>query len=818
MRKRLNKKRVVSMSLGSVLLLFFLYFLFFVPNVQSNPDTGVTNCTNLTTAGETYLLSNDIHNDQISDACINIFVSNITFNCQGYYLSSIQNYSGIYSNSTNTTIKNCNITMGSSSNSSAFGIFLQNSNYSVLFNNSLLGSNSSGIFFNNSNYGNLTSNTGASNLSYGIYLQSSSNNNLTSNTGASNLSYGIYLQSSSNNTLTNSIGRSNNSAGMYIASSSNNQILTSVFVNNTYGLYLLNSNDSLISNLNSSHNSYGVYIQNSYRSNLIDILANNNTYGIYLSFLNDSSLTDIVTNYNSITGLTILNSFNSTFTNATSNYNGLYGILLTLSNNNTLTAIITNNNSYGIYMRASNYTNLSNGLTDSNLIGGGYIFDVKENILSNMTSTNNQYGIGLEGIVIDNTLKNSYIQFNNLASLIINATGTLPQNNLFYNNYFNDTTAYSSPLDLIDPGLLFGFNWSTVTNYFNTTLTAGKNIVNGPYIGGNYWANPSGTGFSQNPLNCTDRGDGICSTSFGFSTVNYDYLPLVCYESWSCGAWGICAYGKQGRTCRDANLCQTYKYRPIILQDCSESFSSKSSGGGASVSESFKEITPSKPVEMLISTSEMDLTSIILNVNETIADSSITIKSQTNNTNLKIGLPTGRIYQAFEVVAVGINNQNIINSTFNFKINKTWLSGNNITIHFKKDSYWLIENGIVGNIKLYRLPTGVTDWTPLTTSFSKQDEKYYYFYSTSPGFSTFVVFFNKYDCLPGSTRCSGTQVQLCLGNATWLTTEQCSYSCKDGKCSSVSFNDLLITIAEVIIIGAIVIYLILANYKRKKKK
>ena len=221
---------------------------------------------------------------------------------------------------------------------------------------------------------------------------------------------------------------------------------------------------------------------------------------------------------------------------------------------------------------------------------------------------------------------------------------------------------------------------------------------------------------------------------------------------------------------------------------------------------------------MLISTSEMDLTSIVLNVNETIANSSITIKSQTNTTNLKIGLPTGRIYQAFEVTATGINNQNIINSTFNFKINKTWLGENNITIHFKKDSYWLIENGIVGNIKLYRLPTGVNDWTPLTTSFSKQDEKYYYFYATSSGFSTFVIFFNKHDCLPGSARCSGNQVQLCLGNATWLTTEQCSYSCKDGTCSSASFNEMLITIAGVIIVGAIVIYLILVNYRRKKKK
>ncbi len=300
-------------------------------------------------------------------------------------------------------------------------------------------------------------------------------------------------------------------------------------------------------------------------------------------------------------------------------------------------------------------------------------------------------------------------------------------------------------------------------------------------------------------------------------------LPNVCFESWSCGNWRSCSGGIQTRSCIDANACETTASKPAESQSCQEFFSSRRSEGGgeSSVSKSFIEISPSKPVEMLISTSEMDLTSIVLNVNETITNSSIMIKSKTNNTNLKIGLPTGRIYQTFEVIATGINNTNIVNSTFNFRVNKTWLLENNITIHFKKDSYWLIENGIVGNIKLYRIPGGEADWTPLTTSFSKQDEKYYYFYSTSPGFSTFVIFFNKYDCLPNSARCSGTQVQLCLGNATWLETESCDYKCDNGKCidgfsKSNQFYFLIILIIGATII--IVLAILRKTSQRKKKK
>lgn len=63
-------------------------------------------------------------------------------------------------------------------------------------------------------------------------------------------------------------------------------------------------------------------------------------------------------------------------------------------------------------------------------------------------------------------------------------------------------------------------------NLWNTTKTAGTNIVGGPYIGGNFWAKPDGTGFSQT---ATDgNGDGIADTAYKLQGNNYsDFLPLV---------------------------------------------------------------------------------------------------------------------------------------------------------------------------------------------------------------------------------------------------------------------------------------------------
>ena len=61
------------------------------------------------------------------------------------------------------------------------------------------------------------------------------------------------------------------------------------------------------------------------------------------------------------------------------------------------------------------------------------------------------------------------------------------------------------------------------------TKTKGKNIVSGPYIGGNYWASPGNDGFSQTAPDT--NGDGIADTIFTYTNPEgitiTDSLPLV---------------------------------------------------------------------------------------------------------------------------------------------------------------------------------------------------------------------------------------------------------------------------------------------------
>lgn len=80
-----------------------------------------------------------------------------------------------------------------------------------------------------------------------------------------------------------------------------------------------------------------------------------------------------------------------------------------------------------------------------------------------------------------------------------------------YNNYFNNTIN-------VRLGNHSEYTW-------NNSRISGTNIVGGPYLGGNYWANPNGTGFSEA---CTDSdGDWICDSPYNVNGSDFDFLPLA---------------------------------------------------------------------------------------------------------------------------------------------------------------------------------------------------------------------------------------------------------------------------------------------------
>ncbi|VVB84120.1 Outer membrane protein assembly factor BamB [uncultured archaeon] len=434
--------------------------------------------------------------------------------------------------------------------------------------------------------------------------------------------------------------------------------------------------------------------------------------------------------------------------------------------------------------------------------GGTCISFYNKNNITIDCANNSLFGVG--GILLsnssNNTIKNCFILGGNTGTGI-SITGS-SRDNLFYNNFLNNFINYD--------------NGTGSKNYFNTTKTSRTNILNGAYTAGNFWATPSVTGFSQT---CEDaNNDGICDSSYDLDGSNYDYSPLKCYESWVCTSWSTCSSSLQTRYCTDRNACGTTKYEPVESQSCS-SYSSDPLGS-PSVTEVIPITRGGSSTHITIRNPKIDLTSISINLSKDV-NSSLFSVIRLNDSNLTKLPSTGKIYQSFEIIS-GINNSNIANAIINFKINKTWLSDNNLHLNILGNNTVVMQdNQSLWNITLYRKESGETNYMPLITTFAMQDNQYYYFKALTPGFSTFVVFLSKTECAPNTRRCFNNQVQLCLGNSTWLVTEQCKNSCENAECSKMKMNSIFsytIILSGISSTIVLVIYFTLLGRRKNKFK
>lgn len=235
-----------------------------------------------------------------------------------------------------------------------------------------------------------------------------------------------------------------------------------------------------------------------------------NSHGIILYNTSDSTIdsTNAFTNY--LTGLAIYYSSNVTITNSdfSDNGNSNYGSGLYLggSENTTIeNTKVEKNWCYGIKLdESSNNTILDSNITDNgpsfylppttNPCQGGYGFHFS-NSNSNTIQTNHILRLAnpQQGIWIGGQRYGIYLSSSN--------------SNLIYNNYFNNS------INAYDNG----------NNFWNISKTPGTNIINGSYLGGNYWHDYTGAD--------TAGGDGLGDTLLPYNSsgniAGGDYLPLT---------------------------------------------------------------------------------------------------------------------------------------------------------------------------------------------------------------------------------------------------------------------------------------------------
>ncbi|MEW6749267.1 MAG: right-handed parallel beta-helix repeat-containing protein, partial [Candidatus Micrarchaeota archaeon] len=375
----------------------------------------LSNCPILDEAGTyvqtfDYIGAPNLANPVSGYACVKIASSDVVFDCNGFDIthnSSRTDTYGVLLNGTlsNVTVKNCALISGYH-----FGIYGWNSNDSVFMNNSFY-NNSEGIYLYQSNTSLLESNTAYNNINRGYYLYRSHFNNMSANI-AHHQNTGSQIEASINNTIRDSI-EYNNSYAFYAVTASNNTYINNTAFNQTSGYSFLSSSshfNAYINNTSHDNNYHGFYAASSNNNTYVNNTAyNNKNHGFYLATVTNVTLLDNTAFNNSGQGINLAGSNNTLLSNNISrNWNS--GVIVGSGSNfiRIINNTIHNNSIYGIQHNGGNNNTIANNTVSFSSQYGMYLGNVfNSSITNNMLFNNSYYGIQLASSDFNNVSGNT---------------------------------------------------------------------------------------------------------------------------------------------------------------------------------------------------------------------------------------------------------------------------------------------------------------------------------------------------------------------------------------------------------------------------
>jgi|GEM_PF-1639506 len=560
------------------------------------------------------------------------------------------------------------------------GFILQQAENNEFTDNCLEDSSVGAILFltrNNSFSGNAFTNTG-----YGFILEQSENNELIGNTvDISEIALMMELGRNnkiSGNTFTNSI------TGMMLEEIENNEFSENTISNGMFAMLIMSANNSTISG-------------NEFSNTLIGALAVETNKS---TFLNNN----ISNTFSCSVPKSPSNCLSSCYSNESAliEQNKLFEEIGLLKQSELLKeSDLSANNSF-LGQRELLKSNQLLGVEEpfeEDPICGIVIGDANNSVLEGNRISDYYYGVLL--IEVKNSrLEGNWLENNDFGLILDNSSGSL-----VYNNYLNNTnntafdienlfkTPIQRPED--DPDCIW-----------NISKTEDENIVGGPYLGGNYWALPDGTGFSQTHEDA-DK-DGICDLPYNITEdgLNTDFLPLanVPEKQDDCGGNGEGKYSSGS---------SSQKYLPASSSNTEHADSSQ------------KKITAGTEVKFAFREPKNDI-------------SKVSFKSKKYSGIVGIRIEVADVNETESIEETGIKAYKYVEILVG---NEAFEGSDNIVdgnIEFRVPKNWMAENGInPETISLNRLED--QGWKQLETEITGKDKDFYYFKAKTPGFSCFAV-------------------------------------------------------------------------------
>ena len=315
-------------------------------------------------------------------------------------------------------------------------------------------------------------------------------------------------------------------------------------------------------------------------------------------------------------------------------------------------------------------------------------------------------------------LSRNWVENNDFGFVLNESNGSL-----VCNNYLNNTNNMAFGIEELS-GLVGAVSESNLNCTWNLSKTKGTNIVGGPYKGGNYWALPNGTGFSQTHKDANK--DGICDLPYNITEdeMSIDFLPLAdvpesldnCVGSGKeKGSYGSSTSwdSYESSSSKDIYGSSSQKYFPA---------SSNSTKGADSVQ---KMIAAGTETEIKFHDPKNDVSDISFKSKKYSGIVGIRVEPADVNKKGNIAVNDRKAYRYVEILIgneVFESSENIAGGLIEFRVPKSWVK----------------ENGInFGTISLNRLEDN--GWKLLETELTGEDGDFYYFRAETPGFSCYAI-------------------------------------------------------------------------------